>query len=73
MQAWSHIIMHVYNMVEPISNAPVPLGIKALILATSVHAKCMLNKNTEGAKKARPIRSSSYLTTDVYVHSYTCD
>ena len=24
-------------------------------------------------KKARPIRSSSYLTTDVYVHSYTCD
>ena len=29
---------------------------------------CMLNKNTQGAKKARPIRSSSY-----QVDSYTCD
>ena len=28
----------------------------------------MLNKNTQGAKKARPIRSSSY-----QVDSYTCD
>ena len=27
----------------------------------------MLNKNTYGAKKARPIRSSSYLTTSLYI------
>ena len=26
-----------------------------------------------GCKKARPIRSSSYLTMGVYIHSYTCD
>ena len=31
-------------------------------IVVHVHVNVMQNKNTEGAKKVRPIRSSSYLT-----------
>ena len=41
-----------------------------LIMTT---CKLYAKQKHPGCKKARPIRSSSYLTTDVYVHSYTCD